>query len=72
MNRFGPSAWRKWLKGFILPGDEGEKYSPQGFLVEDLGPLRLKGIGKEKMEAEKKSLMDERILERGRCPFLVS
>jgi hypothetical protein len=72
MNRLGPSAWRKWLKGVTLPGDHGEKYSPQGFLVDDLGPSGLRGFGKEKMEAEKNKLTHEKVLEKGRCPFLNS
>jgi hypothetical protein len=70
LNRFGPSAWRKWLKGGILPGDEGEKYSPQGFVTKELGPTRLKNSGKEMMEAEKEGLLEEKVLEGRRCPFL--
>ena len=71
-NRWGPGAWKTWLKGGILPGDEGDKYFPQGFVASELGPNALRNFGKEKMEAEKQRLQAELASEKGKCPFLRS
>lgn len=68
-NRWGFGAWKTWLKGGILPGDEGDKYFPQGFIASELGPNTLRNFGKEKMEAEMQRLEVELNSERGKCPF---
>ena len=54
-----------------LPGDEGEKYFPQGYLVEEIGPDAKMGKGAEEMEKEKKRLegLREAVVENGGCPF---
>ena len=57
------------MKGGILPGDEGDKYFPQGFVASELGPNALRHFGKEKMEAERQRLEAELNSERGKCPF---
>ncbi|PVH89601.1 hypothetical protein DL98DRAFT_475870, partial [Cadophora sp. DSE1049] len=68
-NRWGFGAWKTWLKGGILPGDEGDRYFPQGFVASELGPNALRNFGKEKMEAERRRLEVEMNSERGKCPF---
>lgn len=57
------------MKGGILPGDDGDKYFPDGFVASELGPTALRGYGKEKMELDKKRLEAAMNSETGRCPF---
>ncbi|KAH0562356.1 hypothetical protein GP486_002947 [Trichoglossum hirsutum] len=70
VSRCGPAAWRTWLQGGVLPGDQGDKYFPQGFIASELGPTTLRECGKEKMEAERQRLESELTSEIGKCPFL--
>lgn len=49
LNRWGGKAlWRRGL-GLPVPGDEGEKFMPAGYRVEEMGPR----VGKGGWEAEK-------------------
>lgn len=66
MNRYGPEAWLKWVLGGDMPGQYKELQS-DGYVVEELGPERYKGKGKEWMEQQKKALAG--MQEGGRCPF---
>lgn len=65
-NRWGPVAWFKWVLGQALPGDEGGKYYPQGYVTEDLGPKYFEGKGRKELEVIKESLRSRRM---GQCPF---
>jgi hypothetical protein len=65
-NRWGPTAWFKWTIGQPLPGDEGDKYYPQGYFTPDLGPRYFEGKGRKELEVIKESLRAQRT---GRCPF---
>lgn len=65
-NRWGPAAWVKRVLGQPLPGDEGDKYSPQGYYTPDLGPKYFEGKGRKEMEAIKLGLQETR---QGQCPF---
>ncbi|KAE8377980.1 67 kDa myosin-cross-reactive antigen family protein [Aspergillus bertholletiae] len=47
LNRWGISAWFSRLLGLPLPGDEGEKYYPNGFDTADLGPKYFEGKGRK-------------------------
>ena len=38
VNRWSPDAWVRRLQGLAIPGDEGDKYSPRGFKLIDIGP----------------------------------
>ena len=67
-SRWGPTAWQKWLAGVPLPGDEGDKYMPQGYKIEESGPKSLFGKGAAEMKATKEKLDRERT---GGCPFSV-
>lgn len=49
-NRWGPSAWFSWLLGLPLPGDEAEKYYPNGYDTADLGPKYFEGKGRRTMQ----------------------
>lgn len=43
--RWKPAAWLTWLMGLPLPGDEGDKYSPEGYRIPEIGPRSMKGKG---------------------------
>ena len=45
-NRWGPGAWWWWCLGLPLPGDSGEYFKPEGYLIPDIGPR----LGKTKRE----------------------
>ncbi|KAK2858369.1 hypothetical protein FQN49_004800 [Arthroderma sp. PD_2] len=66
-NRWGPEALYSRLLGRPVPGDEGDKYFPNGFNPPDVGPKRFLGKGKEYLEQTKKRLQVERT---GQCPFM--
>lgn len=65
-NRWGPAAWFKWALGQPLPGDDGDKYYPQGYYTPDLGPRYFEGKGRKELEVIKESLRAQRL---GQCPF---
>lgn len=65
-NRWGPVAWAKWALGQPLPGDDGDKYYPQGYYAPDLGPKYFEGKGRKELEAMKLGLQESR---QGQCPF---
>ncbi|GAD98662.1 hypothetical protein AOR_1_536074 [Paecilomyces variotii No. 5] len=65
-NRWGPTAWLTWVLGLPLPGDEGDKYYPEGYSIVDVGPKYREGKGREYVEAMKNRLHEERT---GKCPF---
>ncbi|KAA6407364.1 MAG: hypothetical protein FRX48_08912 [Lasallia pustulata] len=65
-NRWGVSAWLTWWRGGALPGDEGEKYAPEGFLCAEVGPSGLQNKGLQEMEEDRERMMK---LSRGGCPF---
>jgi hypothetical protein len=71
-----PTLWNRWLSPsailarilrFPLPGDQGDKYYPQGYDLGDMGPKKFEGKGKDYLEREMKSMEKERT---GQCPFL--
>ncbi|GLI82072.1 hypothetical protein PoHVEF18_010473 [Penicillium ochrochloron] len=65
-NRWGPVAWFKWALGQPLPGDDGDKYYPQGYYTPDLGPKYFEGKGRKEVETIKESIKQQRL---GQCPF---
>ena len=52
--------------GLPVPGDEGDKYWPQGYKTEDVGPKAMRGKGGEYVREEKEKVLEMRA--RG-CPF---
>ncbi|KAI2473136.1 hypothetical protein F4781DRAFT_223114 [Annulohypoxylon bovei var. microspora] len=48
---WGLSALLTRLYGGVLPGDEGIKYHPEGYLIAELGPAALVGKGGKEMNA---------------------
>ncbi len=66
-SRWGPEPLIKRLLKGPLPGDEGDKYQPGGYKVEEIGPLRYEGKGHEWMEKDYKK--GEEVMPAGKCPF---
>jgi len=64
--RWGPRAWMTRLLGRKLPGDDGNKYAPEGYIFTEIGPQALKGKGVEEMDETRTRLTNQR---RGGCPF---
>ena len=67
-NRWGPGAWITWLRGLPLPGDEGDKYFPNGYHITNVGPRAFEGKGQSYIHQTKERLQKERT---GSCPFAV-
>ncbi|KAK3615931.1 hypothetical protein LTR56_026296 [Elasticomyces elasticus] len=44
-NRWSLNSWLIRMVGGSVPGDEGLKYYPQGYIVTELGPENLRGKG---------------------------
>lgn len=65
--RWGPRALITRMLGRRLPGDDGNKYAPEGYLFEEVGPNALRGQGLKEMSATETRLSDAR---RGGCPFV--
>lgn len=72
-NRWGPKAWLVWAFGGAVPGSKkllaegGDEYfEPQGYTLENLGPVRLRGKGRGRAEMFEEKLRRERL---GGCPF---
>jgi hypothetical protein len=62
--RYGPNTWLFWILGAPLPGNE---FRPEGYLLEEIGPEKMEGMGKEWMVEERK-VVEGKIRE-GACPF---
>lgn len=65
--RYGPSALMRRVTGQSNPGDEGDRFQPQGYSPELIGPTALRGKGLEFMNQEKKWLHGNGA---SKCPFL--
>ena len=67
--RWGMKAWTTRLLGRKLPGDDGNKYSPEGYAITEVGPAKLTKSGLREMEADLDRIRASRP---GSCPFSVS
>ena len=67
--RWGLRACMTRLLGRCLPGDNGNRYAPEGYLFEELGPKAMAGKGKDEMRDTEQVL---RNASRGKCPFHIS
>lgn len=65
-NRWSPTAWVTWVLGRPLPGDEGERYYPRGYRIEDVGPRYFEGRGGKSMEG---FVEEYKMVRTGGCPF---
>lgn len=58
-----------WALGGIVPGGKnGEKYYPEGYRFDEVGPDRRRGMGKNEMEEFEKKIKEVRHMG---CPFAV-
>ncbi|KAJ5682260.1 hypothetical protein N7462_005425 [Penicillium macrosclerotiorum] len=65
-NRWGPMAWLTRILGRPVPGDEGNKYYPAGYEIQDIGPKYFEGRGRKSIE----TMMEElKTVRTGKCPF---
>ena len=64
--RWGPKAWLTRALGRKLPGDDGNRYCPEGYRFDEIGPAGLEGKGITEMEATRAQLA---LQDRGCCPF---
>lgn len=70
-----PTYWRRWgpgalgsrLLGLPLPGDDGDKYYPQGYQLSNVGPDRMLGKGLDSVRETVSKLQETRT---GGCPFV--
>lgn len=65
-SRWGPMAWLSWFCGKPLPGDEGEKYHPDGYHLAEMGPVTSKGKGAEEMKMSRSGIAS---INARTCPF---
>jgi hypothetical protein len=65
-NRWGPLALITRSLGGKVPGHGGNKYNPQGYMFEDLGPVPRMGKGKDVTTEWEERLKKER---HSGCPF---
>jgi hypothetical protein len=70
-----PTLWNRWLSpsalffrllGLPVPGDEGDKYCPNGYHLDNVGPRRFENKGQDFIEKQMKDLKGMR---KGGCPF---
>lgn len=64
--RWGIRAWMTWSLGRKLPGDDGNRYNPEGYIIAQVGPKQLERSGRSNMEAD---LIRIRNANPGGCPF---
>jgi len=65
--RWGFKAWQIWMVGGTLPGDGGDRYHPEGYLITEVGPEYQKGKGEKQMSETRGRLAKQ---DRGGCPFM--
>ncbi|KAK1779368.1 hypothetical protein QBC45DRAFT_411446 [Copromyces sp. CBS 386.78] len=70
-SRWNPSALLRRLSGAPVPGDGGSRYQPEGYSIDEVGPEKLRGQGKEEIEEMVKDLERRRLevlAKGGVCP----
>ncbi|KAJ5491166.1 hypothetical protein N7539_002733 [Penicillium diatomitis] len=65
-NRWGPTALFTRVLGLPVPGDEGDKYYPEGYQIEDVGPTYFEGKGHKTLQ---KTMEEYKGYRTGKCPF---
>ncbi|KAJ5391538.1 hypothetical protein N7509_007028 [Penicillium cosmopolitanum] len=65
-NRWGPEAWLTWALGHPVPGDQGDKYYPSGYDIQDVGPKYFEGKGRKQLDEAMAEMKEFRT---GKCPF---
>ncbi|KAJ2902573.1 hypothetical protein MKZ38_000333 [Zalerion maritima] len=65
-SRWGPTALLIKMMGGGVPSSANKHFFPQGYLLEEIGPVSKIGMGQEEMKEELDTLVKERT---GGCPF---
>lgn len=66
LNRWGPDAWLQRIFGGPLPGDDDDRFIPQGYRFEEVGPKSVQNKGLDETTAWEQKLSAERPVG---CPF---
>lgn len=74
-----PTFWSRWgwdglrtrMWGGLLPGDEGDKFRPEGYKIAEIGPDTMKGKGDAEMAVIIAQLKERRMASAG-CPMTPS
>lgn len=66
LNRWGPEAWFVWFSGGDVPGSKGDKYIPQGYRFEEVGPKGMRNKGMDDWNSWEKKVKSDRPTG---CPF---
>lgn len=68
-SRWGLQAWITWALGGVVPGGKGgEKFSPQGYHIAEVGPAKKKPFGKDELKVWETRVEKSRPLG---CPFAI-
>jgi hypothetical protein len=62
--RWNLKSWLLWATGGYVPSTSKTQYRPEGYLIPDLGPVKLEGQGMDEMEAAKPAIRSIQ-----GCPF---
>jgi hypothetical protein len=54
--RWKLTSWVLWLAGGVIPGDEGDRYRPQGYCIAKIGPDALEDKGHEEMAKTRETI----------------
>lgn len=69
LNRWGLTAWLTWMLGGTSPGGaNGDKYHPEGYTMDEVGPDSKRGVGKQELEHLAQRVQQTRP---SGCPFSV-
>jgi hypothetical protein len=69
VNRWGPEGWFVWFNGGDVPGSKGDKYIPQGYRFEEVGPKGMKNKGMDDWKGWEEKVKSDRP---AGCPFAFS
>ena len=70
ISRWGPTAWMTWALGGIVPGGKNsEKYYPEGYEIDEVGPDKKRGAGRKEMGEFEQKVKTARP---NGCPFAIS
>ena len=67
--RWYPSTWLARLLSRKLPGDDGDRYHPEGYEIYEIGPVVPEDKARKEMDDIREQLISQR---RGGCPFSVA
>ena len=65
-NRNSLQSWMSWFMGLPIPGDDGGKYWPQGYKINEIGPDFMRGNGGDYAEH---SIPKVAAVRMAGCPF---